>query len=422
MDRLRALVEGSYKEMFSRVQALEVHNMQKDGDSCLSEDDVESLATIRPQRPIINSEESLEGGPVRFEFSEELQRSRVYMRTKAFSKSVISALTRSEYSLGSSVFSGLSLSEVSNISVINLAITEREVYNPARSSQTWPAQGDRGVLTDVYLDGRRTQLYKVIQEEDSTAIPRGRWSASSLPRAQSLLLQSHVIESSDVSQQPGQGFEVQESTAHSEDLHLTTTLSPLEPSNPLPPSQAKDTFDARHQSKDRFGEESVMNAQNSDPTSSQSLAKLLDAFPLAGAQSTFEIHCQSEERSGEKESTINTENLDPTFSTSPADPLDLSSSLRAQAALDLCHQSEQRFEDKDSLSKARNSDSISSLPPADPLNPLSPSQPQATCSPHSNKWTDAVEYAEYLCKGCGKVRFTLPCCLSAKIPLCGLKC
>lgn len=159
VDRLHALVESCYKEMSSRVQALEVLSMQQ-GDTRWRSDDTKSLATLHAHRPDISSDEVMESELGVFDFSDELQRSRVYRRNQGFHKSVISVLANSEYSLGLSVFSDLSIAAVSNISVMNLAITKGEVFNPGRSLQTWSAQPNKGYSGDDYVDGQ-PQLFEV---------------------------------------------------------------------------------------------------------------------------------------------------------------------------------------------------------------------------------------------------------------------
>lgn len=134
----------------------------------MSGDDTESLRTIHTRRPDLNPEKSFESELVPFDFSDDLQRSRVYKRNQAFRGSIISALTNSVYSLGWSFFSDLSMAEVSNISVINLVITEEETFNPQRSSQTWSAQPKDGISTgpssDKYRDRQQKQLNKVVRK------------------------------------------------------------------------------------------------------------------------------------------------------------------------------------------------------------------------------------------------------------------
>lgn len=81
VDRLHALVEQCYKAMSSRVQALNVLDLQKrdDADWMLG-DDTESLATIHAQPQDSSRKEANESELVQFDFADDLQRSRVYRR------------------------------------------------------------------------------------------------------------------------------------------------------------------------------------------------------------------------------------------------------------------------------------------------------------------------------------------------------
>lgn len=194
VSRLHELVEQCYKGMSSRVQALEILDLQRRGGAdWMSVDDTESLATIHARPPDLSDEEAIGNELLRFDFSDDLQRSRVYRRNQAFRKAVISALTNSVYSLGWSYFSDLSMAEVSNISVINLAITEEETYNPQRSTQTWSAQAKErastGPYNSDYRDRQHTQLHNVVREPipaNSSAAAWGRRPASTRTQQQSL--------------------------------------------------------------------------------------------------------------------------------------------------------------------------------------------------------------------------------------------
>ena len=197
VERLHVLVEQCYKEMSSRVRALEVLDTQERGDAdWISGNDAESLATFHAHPLDLSSEESIESEPVRLDFMDDLQKSRVYRRNRAFRESVISALTKSMYSLGWSFFSDLSTAEVSDISVINLPITEGETFNPQRSSQTWSARPNdgnpSGRYTDNSRDGQRTQLNRVFRRpapENGLAMSYsrwGRWPASTQTQQPSL--------------------------------------------------------------------------------------------------------------------------------------------------------------------------------------------------------------------------------------------
>lgn len=165
VDRLHELVEQCYSEMFSRVQTLEILNLQKNSNADLILGGVmESLATLQEHPPDSSKGEAMDSEPIKYGFTDDLKSSRVYRRTQAFRSSIISALTNSVYSRGWSFISELSMAEVSNISVIGLGITEQETFNPKRSSQTWSAQpSDRtsgGPYTN-YRDGQFSQLSKV---------------------------------------------------------------------------------------------------------------------------------------------------------------------------------------------------------------------------------------------------------------------
>ncbi len=235
--------------MSSRVQALEVLNIPKNDESWMLEDDAESIATItiHADPADLSSEEAIESEFVCFDFSDELQRSRVYRRNQAFRNSVISALTNSVYSLGWSVLSDLSMAGVSNISVINLAVTEGEVFNPRRASQTWSTQPDQGPHIDNDDDRQRTRLYKIAYEPTSAAIFEGDWPASfqieqpTRPNSRSPLAQSQSIETPDIRPQSEERSEERESTGSAKNLDPISTLSPAEPSDPLSPLQAQNT-------------------------------------------------------------------------------------------------------------------------------------------------------------------------------------
>lgn len=258
VDRLHALVEQCYKEMSFRVQALEVLDMRERGNAdWMSGRDTESLATIHAHPLDLSSEESSGSEPVRFDFSDDLQRSRVYRRNQAFRKSVISALTNSVYSLGWSIFSDLSMAEVSNISVINLGITEGETFNFLRSSQTWSSQTNdeapTGPYTENNRDGQRTQPNNVVgksvsAEKLNSSIAQGLWPLStptrqpSLPRAFPHFTSStppQILYHSDCdsSYWPEDHFGEKINAKTADTLDPTSSLPLSDPSDPLSPSQ-----------------------------------------------------------------------------------------------------------------------------------------------------------------------------------------
>ena len=251
VDRLHALVESCYKEMSSRVQALENLNMQQDDADSTSEEDTEPLATIQAHRPGISSEEIMESKLVRLDFSDELQRSRVYRRNQAFRKSVLSALRNSAYSLGWSIFSDLSMTAVSDISVLNLPITKGEVFNSGRSLQTWSVQPNKRHSSDGYVDRQHTQPFEVahgpVQTHLSRPIARERQSVYTQIQEQSLLQRSssssgsHSSERYNTLTQWQEQFQEEANIGSYDGLDQISTSSQAEGSDSLSPSQVQAT-------------------------------------------------------------------------------------------------------------------------------------------------------------------------------------
>ena len=248
VDRLHALVEKCYSEMSSRVQALEVPNMQQDDAYWTLEGDTNSLATIHASRPNVSSQDIMESGLGDFDFSDELQRSRVYRRNQAFRKSVISALTNSVYSLGWSYFSDLSVGGVSSVSVINLAVFEEEVYNPRRVLQTWSTQPNTGYSSDNHLDGQLTPLFKVahgpVQRDYSRPLAQPvatQIREQSLPQLSTPISRSHSFESHNTHPQWKEHFREEWRTRSIENSDSDSNLSLAEPPDSLSPLQAQAT-------------------------------------------------------------------------------------------------------------------------------------------------------------------------------------
>ncbi|CAF9925345.1 hypothetical protein IMSHALPRED_006448 [Imshaugia aleurites] len=207
VDRLHALVEQCYKAMSSRVQALNVLDLQKrdDADWMLG-DDTESLATIHAQPQDSSRKEANESELVQFDFADDLQRS-----------------------------------QLSNISVINLAITDGEMFNPTRSSQTWSLQPNSGVSADDYVDGQSICSHKVAREPikafNSAAIAQAYWpewpqtQQQSLPGAR-MLPQIQFREDLNIIPQ----LEAhQENTTRERLPNDTVPMSTLPPTDPLDP-------------------------------------------------------------------------------------------------------------------------------------------------------------------------------------------
>ena len=259
VDRLHSLVEKWYREMSSRVQALEVPNMQQD-DACWTlEEDTDSLPIVHASRSNVNSQEIRGSGLGGFDFSDELRRSRVYRRNQAFRRSVLSALTNSVYSLRWSYFSDLSLGGVSDVSVINLAVCEEEVFNPGRVSQTWSTQPNTGYSSDNHLDGQLSPLSKIARGE----FPRNFSRPLAPPvatyfREQSLYRPSSPTSRSRSSERPNTHPQWEEqsreewSTRSVESLDSDSNPSLAEPSDPLSPLQAQATSSpySDHQAED----------------------------------------------------------------------------------------------------------------------------------------------------------------------------
>ena len=251
VDRLHALVEKCYIEMSCRVQALEMPTMQQDDACWMLEGDTDSLATIHASQPNVSSQEIMESVLGNFDFSDELQRSRVYRRNQAFRRSVISALTNSVYSLGWSYFSDLSVESVSNISVINLAVFEEEVFNPGRLLQTWSIQPNTRYSSDSHLDGQLTPLFKVAHEpvQRSSSCPLAQpvatqTRAQSLPQLSSPISTSHSSGLHDTHPQWKEQFREEWSTSSVENSDSDSILSLAEPSDSLSPYSDDQVEDA----------------------------------------------------------------------------------------------------------------------------------------------------------------------------------
>lgn len=100
-------------------------------------DDAVSIATVAAEGSKARESDSRDSGIRNFDFTLDLQKSWVYKRNHAFRDSIGSLSTRSIFTSHWSCLSALSMADVSTISVINLPITESEVFNVHRSSQTW---------------------------------------------------------------------------------------------------------------------------------------------------------------------------------------------------------------------------------------------------------------------------------------------
>lgn len=136
---MHGIVQMYYQDMSARLHALELRNVQQSRYPTSTQEDVDpsSSSSYMADLRLGSAAESLpalECDSTDHDYTEELSRSRVYSRNAAFRMSTFSS---DHYSTTWSCLSALSLSDVSNISVINLAITVKEVNNPQRLSQTW---------------------------------------------------------------------------------------------------------------------------------------------------------------------------------------------------------------------------------------------------------------------------------------------
>lgn len=138
-DRMHDIVNRCYQEMTARLQALESRELDRMSHAQLTLHGRDSILSNVPidtvRQSLVPELLSASGSNVlELEYLEELKRSWVYRRNSAFQLSTFSI---DRHSTTWSCLSGLSLSEVSNISIINLAITVEDVNNPQRWSQTW---------------------------------------------------------------------------------------------------------------------------------------------------------------------------------------------------------------------------------------------------------------------------------------------
>lgn len=256
VDGLHALIEQCFPKISSRVLPLEAPDFQNSGDADrMLDHDTDSLATIQAQSLNPSDESAITSKPVQFDFSDDLQNSRVYRRNQAFRTSVISALTRSAYSLGCSFFSDLSMAEVSNISVINLLITEGEIFNPTRSSQTWSTQTNEEALGDrnnrSYGDRKSFQLNDIILEpipRDDSSTAQGLLPTSTLTRQRSVSLLCAPFTTLSPPKSPsysdGDSFysleDLPEGRTRARDANILDSTSSLPLVDPLdPPSPSK---------------------------------------------------------------------------------------------------------------------------------------------------------------------------------------
>ncbi|KAL8765775.1 MAG: hypothetical protein Q9209_007239 [Squamulea sp. 1 TL-2023] len=151
VDRLNGLIERCYEGISSRIGNLECCERQQQQHHRDSlpylpdlEDDTASIITVTASTYHNNVSELLSSvtsmDTIRtYDFTEALRNSQVYRRNNALDSTRLSVFSRDTCSMSWSCFSGMSLAEISNLSVIDLPITTDELWNPLRSgsSQTW---------------------------------------------------------------------------------------------------------------------------------------------------------------------------------------------------------------------------------------------------------------------------------------------
>ena len=145
--------------MSSRVQALEEREFLRRDASTLGPFDngTESVRTINGYNFAPETSPATAHDSLSFDFTPALQASWVYRRSGAFRASTYSLSTRDAYSTSWSCLSGLSMADISNISVINLAVSTEEVFNYRHASQTWSNNREPLSLAPVSATSLRSQ-------------------------------------------------------------------------------------------------------------------------------------------------------------------------------------------------------------------------------------------------------------------------
>lgn len=166
IDRLHGLVSNHYQAMSSRLLALESQERQQDcAESTMNAEtevpgsDAVSVAPATPQKDTNHS--AIGAGALEtFDFSQELLGSRVYRRALERRNSAFSS---DLCTLTWSYLSSVSLGEISNISVIDLAVTKQEIYIDPEpidhirgNEDIWPS----GQFVSINARNRATQNVK----------------------------------------------------------------------------------------------------------------------------------------------------------------------------------------------------------------------------------------------------------------------
>ena len=133
VKQLRTVVDKSYQDLSKRLEAMELLQVEQSSLlfrlSKINEDSTSEVKLSQPwRRP-------------QFTFEKALKKSRVYKRVE-WTESLSSCLTKDSHNTNWSMLSDLSLADVSNISVISLAITVGEVYNSIQYYSDGNAKND----------------------------------------------------------------------------------------------------------------------------------------------------------------------------------------------------------------------------------------------------------------------------------------
>lgn len=137
----------SNEEMFQRLASTRVQsNTASSGSTVITrgrghnDDDASTIRPCRPDDGNVLASELRQTAAYGFAFEQDLQRSRVYRR--AFIRDAESSVSSSNgRSVGWSLLSGLSLTDISCLSVISLPVSAQEIWN---SSHYEPGEGHVG--------------------------------------------------------------------------------------------------------------------------------------------------------------------------------------------------------------------------------------------------------------------------------------
>ena len=179
VERLDSTVADNYQDILKRVQALEV---QRNSESPQFPPQVEppkfrlSIATVPDQIPATSEDPETKRSSrlFNFKFEQDLSGSRVY-KNIAFQGSTSSLLSTDEPASRWSTISGLTVADImSQMSVLNLAITTSEIYNPQQYQLKPPRLPASGRLKAVWSRRRSRDtmtLPNPIQKAMGTSSP-----------------------------------------------------------------------------------------------------------------------------------------------------------------------------------------------------------------------------------------------------------